>query len=119
VPSSSSSSPSHSSSVAGSKPAQVSIFHKDDFWLGFQEYLSRTYNKNTAKIRMLYAKKFYRVLLEEENNAIIQQDLLTIESREKRLNVMKSLTVLSKYLGCYDRWQEMRRRYNLKWSNGD
>lgn len=32
---------------------------------------------------------------------------------------MKSITVLSKYLGNYDRWREMRRRYSLKWSNGD
>jgi hypothetical protein len=35
------------------------------------------------------------------------------------MNVMKSITVLSKYLGCFDMWQEMRRRYSLKWSNGD
>jgi hypothetical protein len=33
--------------------------------------------------------------------------------------VMKSVTALSKYLGCYDQWQQMRRRYSLKWSNGD
>jgi intergrase/recombinase len=47
------------------------------------------------------------------------QDLLNIESVEKRMNVMKSLTVLAKYTGSYDRWQEMRKRYSLKWSKGD
>ena len=53
-------------------------------WLGFQEYLSKTCgSKNTAKIRLLYAKKFYHVLV--QNDA---QDLLTIESVEKRMNVM-------------------------------
>jgi hypothetical protein len=84
-------------------------------WLGFQEYLSKTYcSKNTAKVTLLYAKKFYHVLV--QNDA---QDLLTIEGVEKRMNVMKSITVLSKYLGCFDMWQEMRRRYSLKWSNGD
>lgn len=31
---------------------------------------------------------------------------------------MKSLTALSKYLGCYDRWNEQRKRYNLKWTTG-
>jgi intergrase/recombinase len=33
---------------------------------------------------------------------------------------MKSLTALSRYLGCYDsRWQQMRRQYQLKWSTGN
>jgi intergrase/recombinase len=30
---------------------------------------------------------------------------------------MKSLTVLAKYLGYYDRWQQLRKRYDLKLSN--
>jgi integrase len=46
-------------------------------------------------------------------------NLLLQLSAEKRLNVMKSLTALSKYLGCYDRWQQIRQRYNLKWSSGN
>lgn len=49
----------------------------------------------------------------------MQRDFLTIESGEKSLNVMKSLTGLSKYLGCYGRWQEMPRSYNMKWSTGE
>ena len=32
---------------------------------------------------------------------------------------MESLTVFSKYIGCYDRWQEIRKRYSLHWSNGN
>jgi hypothetical protein len=62
---------------------------------------------------MLYAKKFYYVLLEE-----YAQDLLTLDE-EKLMNVMKSLAALSKYLGCYDRWQETRQRYQLKWTSGN
>jgi len=31
---------------------------------------------------------------------------------------MKSLTALSKYLGCYEQWQQIRQRYSLKWSTG-
>jgi hypothetical protein len=69
--------------------------------------------QNTAKIRMFYAKKYASVL-----SVGIPTDLLQL-SPEKRLNVMKSLTALSKYLGCYDRWQQMRQRYNLKWSSGN
>ncbi len=32
---------------------------------------------------------------------------------------MKSLAILSKYLGCYDRWKIIKERYQLKWSNED
>jgi len=32
---------------------------------------------------------------------------------------MKSLASLSKYLGCYDRWRQIREQHQLKWSNGD
>jgi hypothetical protein len=46
---------------------------------------------------MCYAKKFYHVLFEEDAH-----DLLAIESKQKRLSVMKSLTILSFYLECYD-----------------
>jgi hypothetical protein len=81
----------------------------------FKEYLLKTCNsKNTAKVRMCYAKKYSRVLL--DNDA---KDLLTTGSEQKRLNAMKSLTLLLRYLGCYDRWQDMRRRYNIKWTAGN
>lgn len=64
------------------------------------------------KVRLCYAKKFYHELLRND----VMHDLLAIESAQKRLNVMKSPTVLSKYLGCYDKWREMHRRYNIKWT---
>lgn len=32
---------------------------------------------------------------------------------------MKALTALSKFTRCYDRWQNIISRYNLKWSSGD
>jgi intergrase/recombinase len=33
------------------------------------------------------------------------------------LQVMKSLSVLSKFMGCYDNWKSIKDRYQLKWSN--
>jgi hypothetical protein len=63
---------------------------------------------------MCYAKKFYHVLFEEDAH-----DLLAIESKQKRLSVMKSLTILSFYLECYDTWQQIRKRHNLKWTDGN
>jgi hypothetical protein len=33
---------------------------------------------------------------------------------------MKSLTLLARFLGCYDTtWQQLRKRHNLKWTTGD
>ena len=32
---------------------------------------------------------------------------------------MKSLTLLARFMGYYDRWQAMRKRYALKWTAGD
>ena len=95
--------------LPGSKPRQGFIN-----WLAFKDYLSKNYNRNTAKVRLCYAKRFYHVLLEED-----AKDLLAIESEQKRLNIMKSLTLLSRYLGYYDKWQEIRKRHNLKWTAGN
>ena len=32
---------------------------------------------------------------------------------------MKALAALSKYLGCYNKWRDIKEGYQLKWSNGD
>jgi intergrase/recombinase len=32
---------------------------------------------------------------------------------------MKALATLSKYLGCYDKWKDIKERYQLKWSDVD
>jgi hypothetical protein len=40
-------------------------------------------------------------------------------SHEKRMHIMKSLSALAKYTGRYDRWQQIRQRFQLKWSSGD
>jgi hypothetical protein len=85
----------------------------DDFWVKYHEYLLKIYNKHTAKVRLLYSKKYYHVLTEA--NA---QELLML-SNDKRIHVMKALASLSKYLGCYDVWKNIIERYQLKWSNED
>lgn len=95
--------------VAGSNPAQGIN------WSDFKDYLEKTYNHNTAKVRLCYAKQFCSVLQNGDASDLLRWRA----SDEKKLNVMKSLTALSKYLGCYDRWQDMRRHYSLKWSMGN
>ena len=85
----------------------------EEFWVKFQEYLLKIYNKHTAKVRLLYSKKYYQVLTEA--NA---QELLML-SNDKRIHAMKALAALSKYLGYYDLWKDIIERYQLKWSNED
>jgi hypothetical protein len=86
----------------------------NEFWSGFEEYLLKSHNKHTAKTRILYSKKFYKMLTEEAN----VQELLVLPD-QKRIHVMKALATLSKYIGCYDKWKGIKERYQLKWSNGD
>jgi hypothetical protein len=83
-------------------------------WLSFKDYLLKHYNRNTTKARFCYAKRYYHVLLNEDAS-----DLLEIESQQLRLNIMKSLTVLARFLGYYDTWQQIRKRHNLKWTAGN
>jgi len=38
-------------------------------------------------------------------------------SYDKRIHVMKALSTLSKFLGCYDEWKKIVEKYQLHWSN--
>jgi hypothetical protein len=101
--------------VTGSNPVQGLTTTTTINWLAFKEdYLLKHYNENTTKVRLCYAKRYYHILLNEDAS-----DLLEIESQQKRLNIMKSLTLLARFLGCYDTWQQLRKRYSLKWTTGD
>ncbi len=40
-------------------------------------------------------------------------------SPDVKLHVMKSLASFSKFIGKYDDWLEIIRKYQLKWSNGN
>jgi hypothetical protein len=58
-----------------------------------------------------YSKKYCRVL--ESGDA---QELLEL-TKDKRIHAMKALPTLSKYIGCYDEWKDIRERHQLQWSN--
>jgi hypothetical protein len=64
-----------------------------------------------VKCRYLYEKQYYQILFEGNAQCLI------VLSNSKRLQVMKSLSVLSKFMGCYDKWKDAKDRYQLKWSN--
>ena len=96
-----------------SDPAILRPDDSDDngLWLKFEQYILGRQNPHTAKDTLRYASRYAHVL--EQGNA---QDLLDLPN-EKRTHIMKALANLSKFLGCYHRWKEIRERYQLKWSN--
>ena len=85
----------------------------EEFWNKFKDYLRTTHREKSIRCRLAYSKKYYHVLLEE--NA---QEILSL-SDQKRLQVMKSLASLSKFMGCYDKWKSIKEKYQLKWSDGN
>jgi intergrase/recombinase len=82
-------------------------------WKNYGSYLSTMVNKHTASCRLSYSKKYAYVLVGGD-----AKDILSL-SADKRIHVMKSLATLSKYLGCYDKWNAIRQRFQLRWSNGE
>ena len=87
------------------------INNNKDVWKNFEKYLiSQGQSKHTIRNKLQYTKRFYHVLNQE--NA---KDLLIV-SLQTRQHAMKSLASLSKYLGIYDKWQDIKKRYQLKWS---
>jgi hypothetical protein len=98
--------------LSGSNPVHFQGFTN---WLAFKDYLSNNYHRNTAKIRLCYAKRFAHVLLNKD-----VRNLLAVESEEMTLNIMKSSTAPSIFLGYADTWQAMcQRRHSLKWTRKD
>jgi Archaeal phage integrase len=48
----------------------------------------------------------------EEELGFLSSDILS-------KTLPKTVRILSKYLGCYDKWKGIKERYQLKWSNED
>jgi intergrase/recombinase len=85
----------------------------NEFWVNYKEYLLKNLSKKVAQDRFAYSKKYYDVLITENAANII------ILQKEKKIHVMKALAVLSKYIGCYDKWSIIREKYQLKWTGTD
>jgi hypothetical protein len=79
----------------------------------FESYL-KSQNKRNIRQILSYAQRYHSIL--ETGDA---SPLINLQSAAMRRHAMESLTSLSKYLGCYDTWQEIRKRYQLHWTSGD
>ncbi|PBO85693.1 MAG: hypothetical protein COA77_02160 [Thaumarchaeota archaeon] len=85
----------------------------DKFWQRYNQHLQNNYKHSTIQTHKCYSRKFSHIL--NDGNA---QELLTL-SNHKRLMVMSALDSLSKFMGCYDLWESIKKRYHLKWSYND
>jgi hypothetical protein len=96
----------------GFEPSNPAMSRQLDnaFWEQYKVHLSTATNNETRNDRISYAKKYYSILY--SGNA---SELLTL-SNDKRIHAMKSISSLSKYLGCYDTWKRIIEKYQLKWS---
>ena len=99
----------------GFEPSNPAMSRQFDtvFWEEYKKFLYNSLSKDTASDRFSYGKKYFYILSGENIN-----ELLMLNG-EKRNHVMKSLAILSKYLGCYDKWKQLRDSHQLKWSNHD
>ena len=81
-------------------------------WEGYREYLANL-NKSKKEIqnKLGYGKTYSYIL--ETGNA---QELMKV-TNGCRVHVMRALSTLSKYTGCYDEWMKIVKKYQLKWKN--
>ncbi len=85
----------------------------DKLWQRHNLHLQNNYKYSTIQTHKCYGRKHSHIL--SNGNA---QELLTL-SNHKQLMVMNVLASLSKFMGCYDSWESIKKRYHLKWSHND
>ncbi len=85
----------------------------DKFWQRYNLHLQNNYKHSTIQTHKCYSRKYSHILSDGD-----AQELLTL-SNHKRLMVMSALASLSKFMGCYDSWESIKKRYHLKWSYND
>ncbi|HET6589673.1 MAG TPA: integrase [Candidatus Nitrosocosmicus sp.] len=81
-------------------------------WEGYKKYLFNL-NKSKKEIqnKLGYGKTYAYIL--ETGDA---QNLLK-SSNGCRVHAMRALSTLSKYIGCYEEWMKIVKKYQLKWKN--
>jgi hypothetical protein len=82
-------------------------------WVEFKKFVQGKYRKTTAKRVMCYANRYYHVL---ESGNIGQLNAVPSTVRSE---VIKSLIVISKYIGCYEQFKASLKSYGIKASRPD
>jgi hypothetical protein len=82
--------------------------HSNEFVSWLQ---SQNKTRWTVKEIRIYALRFGEILQTGDASS-----LMTLSPRNRQ-HAMAALANLAKFQSCYDRWLDIRHRYNLKWSN--
>ena len=77
-------------------------------WEGFREYCGQKYSESWGKRVVRYAERYEGLLLDPTGLERLTDGL--------RGNVLKSLTALSKFLGCYGGFKAQVKAAGIKWS---
>ena len=93
----------------GNQSSADYVVYGHDFWLGFQSYLSKNNNHVGTRDRLNYAIKYASILDTGDARQLLELN------NEKRIHIMKSLSALAKYTGRYDKWQQIKQNFQLKW----
>jgi len=89
----------------GPPPRQGSIN-----WDEFKQFLASRYSSATAKDRLRYALRFHNLLMEGDLSPLHQL------SPHVRGHALRSLAVLSRFLGLYGYFKSLVKHYGLTWS---
>ena len=85
----------------------IGVEFDDGFWKRIRQHLaSLNQSRHTVRNKVQHARRFYYVLQTRD-----ARDLLCL-SKEVRSHAMKSLSSLAKYLGAYDVWLGMVKRFS-------
>src|SRR5919106_5404656 len=88
--------------------------HDFVYWQQFRDWLiSQGKAKRTVKTNVLYAKRFWYVL--DTGDASPLSTSLPGRQRSKEITIV-ALANLAKFQGRYERFLELKKRYDLKWS---
>ncbi len=77
-------------------------------WPDFKKYVYGKYRKTTAKRVMCYANRYYPIL---ESGKIGEINAVPSTTRSE---VIKSLIIISKYVGCYKQFEAALKSYGIK-----
>jgi Archaeal phage integrase len=81
--------------------------------LDFANYLKSQNKRNTRQL-LCYVRKYSSILETGDASPLFLTKSVTVKR-----HAMEALTVYAKYLGCYEKWQQIRRQYSLHWTDGN
>ncbi len=78
-------------------------------WDAFREFVEKDHRPRVSRQLVSYALRFQDCLLTHDFSVIRDLD------DTLRPNAMKGLSVLAKFLGCYDEFKQLIKNHDLKW----